>query len=228
MKTRTRDLLIGVFVSFGMHGLLIGMSLIGPKTFSNLLDKKEENAAAFVDLQSYEEPPPPKPNEEKEIADEEVVAEKSDNTAASLPEPVTSMSIDSVSMDFKPTPPIAPKPNMSNFEIPSNSSRAKPTANLSNFVDFDKLDRKPEVRVQVPPQYPFEMKRQGIEGRVTLEFLVNSDGTVQDPYEKSSTHREFVKPAIDAVLKWKFKPGMKNGKNVSTRMQIPIGFKLDN
>lgn len=228
MKTRTRDMLVGVFVSFGMHGLLVAISFIDANTLKDLGPKKDENAAAYVDLQSYEEPPPPKPEDQKEVADEEVQAEKSENSAASLPEPLSSMSIDSVSMDFKPQPPIAPKPNLSNFEIPSSTGRNKPTTTLSNFVDFDKLDKKPEARVQSPPSYPFEMKRQGIEGRVVLEFLVNSDGTVSDPFEKSSTHREFVKPAIDAVLKWKFKPGMKNGKAVSTRMQIPIGFKLDN
>lgn len=228
MKTRTRDILVGAFVSFGIHGFLVAMSLIDPGKLKDLMDSKKDDATAYVDLQSYEEPPPPKPNEEKEISDDDQPQEKSENSAASLPEPVTSMSIDSVSMDFKPQPPIAPKPNLSNFEIPANANRNKPTTSLTNFVDFDKLDKKPEARVQINPNYPFEMKRQGIEGRVVLEFLVNSDGNVQDPYEKSSTHREFVKPAIDAVLKWKFKPGMKNGKAVSTRMQIPIGFKLDN
>lgn len=228
MTTRTRDFLIGLFISLTIHGLLWGMSYIGPKAFTDLLTKKEDTAQAFVDLQAYEEPEKPKPTEEKEVADEEVQNDKSDNSAAALPEPVASMSIDSVSMDIKPTPPVPPKPNLNNFEIPANQNRTAPKPNLSNFVDFDKLDKKPEVRVQVPPQYPFEMKRQGIEGRVILEFLVNSDGTVQDPFVKSSTHREFEKPAMDAVQKWKFKAGVKNGKNVSTRMMIPIGFKLDN
>lgn len=229
MTTRIIDLIIGAVVSVTLLIILpVGISLWAkmPTKSGDAVVQNDEKA--FVDLNIYEEPEKPKPEEQKEVSEEEVTDQKSDNSAAALPEPVASMSIDSVSMDIKPTPPVPPKPNLTNFDIPSNQNRSAPKPNLTNFVDFDKLDKKPEVRVSITPNYPFEMKRQGIEGRVSVEFMVNADGTVQDPIVRSSTHREFEKPALDAIVKWKFRAGMKNGKNVSTRMLLPIGFKLDN
>jgi outer membrane biosynthesis protein TonB len=31
---------------------------------------------------------------------------------------------------------------------------------------------------------------------------------------------------LEAVVKWKFKPGMRNGKKVNTRVEQPIDFKV--
>jgi protein TonB len=43
----------------------------------------------------------------------------------------------------------------------------------------------------------------------------------------SSTHREFEAEALRAVARWKFKPGRKNGANVSTsNVRLPFVFNI--
>jgi TonB family protein len=42
-----------------------------------------------------------------------------------------------------------------------------------------------------------------------------------------ATHPEFGAAAVEAVERWKFKPGMKGGRAVPTHMQVPIVFTRD-
>lgn len=89
------------------------------------------------------------------------------------------------------------------------------------------LDRAPVVQFQARPQYPFEMRRAGIEGEVVVDFIVDVDGRVQLAQAIRSSRREFEAAAVLAVSKWKFLPGQKNGKSVPTHMQMPIVFTLE-
>jgi protein TonB len=68
------------------------------------------------------------------------------------------------------------------------------------------------------------MRRNGIPGEVNVGFIVDVNGDVRDAYVINSTHREFEVPAVQAVSKWKFRPGRKNAHPVNTRMSVPIVF----
>ena len=70
------------------------------------------------------------------------------------------------------------------------------------------------------------MRRAGIEGQVLVGFIVDSKGTVREAYPIRSTHREFESAAVQAVSKWRFRPGKKGGRSVNTRMQVPIVFSI--
>jgi protein TonB len=70
------------------------------------------------------------------------------------------------------------------------------------------------------------MRRAGISGEVVVDFLVDTNGDVQNAYAVRSSQREFEAAAVQAVSKWKFKPGRKGGRNVITHMQVPIVFTL--
>ena len=72
------------------------------------------------------------------------------------------------------------------------------------------------------------MKQAGISGSARVIFIVDENGRVRSPRIDSSTHREFEQPSIDAVLQWKFEPGMKDGRAVKTRMMLPLKFNLNN
>jgi protein TonB len=93
--------------------------------------------------------------------------------------------------------------------------------------DISKLDQQPVARFQARPQYPFEMRRAGIAGEVLVDFIVDSNGDVRNAYAVRSSQREFEAAAVQAVSKWKFRPGKKNGRNVNTHMQVPIVFTLN-
>jgi protein TonB len=96
----------------------------------------------------------------------------------------------------------------------------------SSIFKLADLDHQPDPRYQAKPVYPFEMRHAGITGEVIVGFVVDAAGNVQSAYAVSSTQREFESAAVQAVSKWKFKPGRKDGRAVSTRMQVPVVFSI--
>ena len=86
----------------------------------------------------------------------------------------------------------------------------------------------PPVPVRmVAPDYPYELKRNGVTGVVSLSFEVNEKGEVVDPKVLKSTNPQFEQPALDAIVKWKFKPGRKDGAPAKMKIAIPLQFKID-
>ncbi len=89
------------------------------------------------------------------------------------------------------------------------------------------LDKVPAATSRAAPRYPFEMKRLLISGTVVLRFIVDSRGNVSDVEVIRADRDEFGKAAAEAMLRWKFSPGMKNGRRVNTRMEMPMTFSLE-
>lgn len=94
-------------------------------------------------------------------------------------------------------------------------------------VSFADLDRPPRARMQIPPDYPSELRQNGIGGTVVVEFMVDTEGRVVRAEAVRFSRREFVEPAIRAVLKWRFEPGYKDARRVPFRIVVPIEFGLD-
>lgn len=88
-------------------------------------------------------------------------------------------------------------------------------------------DVKPVPIKRALPQYPFELRQANITGKVIVEFVVTTNGDVANAFAVRSTHPGFEAAAIAEVSRWKFKPGVHQGKKVNTRMQIPLFFQLD-
>lgn len=88
------------------------------------------------------------------------------------------------------------------------------------------LEKRPEVLAQIAPVYPAELRKARVEGTVTLLFLLDENGRVEDPRVDHASRPEFEKPALEALRKWRFKPGEKEGQPVKTYMRLPIRFRL--
>lgn len=95
-----------------------------------------------------------------------------------------------------------------------------PTFNLSQ------LDERPVAKYMARPVYPESMRRNGISGEATVEFIVDPNGNVRNATAVHSSQRDFEESACTAVGKWKFRPGRKDGRAVNVRMQVPIVFTL--
>lgn len=82
--------------------------------------------------------------------------------------------------------------------------------------------------VRVAPVYPARALSRGLEGYVDLVFTVTSAGTVADPVVEYSTSSLFERAAIRAVLKFKYKPRVKDGVAVDVpNVRTRISFKIE-
>ncbi|MES2306214.1 MAG: energy transducer TonB [Gemmatimonadota bacterium] len=78
------------------------------------------------------------------------------------------------------------------------------------------------------PTYPPVLKGAGVEGKVSLRFVVGTDGrpeagTIQ---VLSSTNKAFEAPAIEAIKKSRFKPAKIRGAPVRQLVDQAVSFKL--
>ncbi len=88
------------------------------------------------------------------------------------------------------------------------------------------VDTAPQVIHREPPEYPPALRMRRNRGQVLLEFIVNTEGQVRSPRVLESTHPEFEGAAVESLLKWKFKPAVKDGQLVSAWLQQRIGFAI--
>jgi TonB family protein len=84
----------------------------------------------------------------------------------------------------------------------------------------------PTVVREVKPDYPESMKKERIQGIVTLEAVVKRDGTVGDVTVKKPLHPELDEEAVKAMKKWEFRPGTKEGKAVDVAVDVEMTFTL--
>ena len=80
--------------------------------------------------------------------------------------------------------------------------------------------------IQKKIKYPEIAKKAGVEGRVFVQFVVNVDGSVEDPVVVRGIGAGCDEEAVRAVAQAKFKPGRQRGKAVPVKMSLPITFKL--
>lgn len=77
-------------------------------------------------------------------------------------------------------------------------------------------------------KYPAEAAKQGIEGRVIVQFVIGSDGTVSDAKLMRPVNPLLDQEAlrvISAMPKWT--PGKQDGKAVAVKYTMPITFRQD-
>lgn len=78
----------------------------------------------------------------------------------------------------------------------------------------------------VDPEYPAELREQGVNGRVVVRILIDKQGTVI-----SATGLEGNPALVDCTLKavkqWKFRPYLLNGKTVEVQTTVTVDFSAE-
>jgi TonB family protein len=110
-------------------------------------------------------------------------------------------------------------PVLQKFEV-SDQARTQFVFNI------DDLDYTPSPYYRKRPIYPYQLRQESIEGRVVAEFQVDRDGHTYDIRITESDHPEFSASVADALLKWRFMPGLVAGEPVEFRMRIPMMFRI--
>jgi TonB family protein len=84
----------------------------------------------------------------------------------------------------------------------------------------------PVLLSQVQPEYSDDGRKARIQGTVELLIIVNPDGTVKFDNVRKSLGYGLDQKAIEAVRKWKFAAGKKDGKPVATYVSVLVNFSL--
>lgn len=80
--------------------------------------------------------------------------------------------------------------------------------------------------LQASITYPEFAQRVGIEGRVILKFIVNTDGTVSDVEVTRGIGGGCDEEAVEAIKNARFTPGRQSGRPVRVRFALPVTFRL--
>lgn len=74
--------------------------------------------------------------------------------------------------------------------------------------------------------YPEIAVKAGIEGKVIVQFVIDRDGNVLNPFIVRGIGGGCDEESIRVVKQLKFKPGLQRGRPVSVKYTIPVTFKL--
>lgn len=86
---------------------------------------------------------------------------------------------------------------------------------------------KPRPLVRAQPVYPESRAEKAHDGIVKVSMMVSPSGVVYAPVARMSTHPEFEKSAMKAVLKYTFEPATLNGVPIDSHFQIDVVYAID-
>jgi protein TonB len=92
---------------------------------------------------------------------------------------------------------------------------------------YTKVDVNPIPIKTPPPQFPLQLRRDGVSGVVAVTIVIDETGAVISSTVAKSTNPGFDEAAMDAIKKWKFKPAQKDGAAVKMKVTVPIRFNLE-
>jgi len=84
----------------------------------------------------------------------------------------------------------------------------------------------PSILFKVEPEYSEEARKAKFQGTVLLYVVVDEKGLPRDIKVLRPLGLGLDQKAVEAVEKWKFTPGKKDGKPVPVQAQIEVNFRL--
>ena len=104
------------------------------------------------------------------------------------------------------------------FEVDADSIYL--ASQVDNPVAFDNRS--------AAPAYPDSLRREGVEGQVTAQFVVDTTGRVDvgSFVLLESTHGRFTESVRQALPGMYFRPALLNGQKIRQLVQLPFVFKL--
>jgi TonB family protein len=94
------------------------------------------------------------------------------------------------------------------------------------------VSKTPGIQAPIPtekplPAYTPEAREKGIQGIVLMQVLIDKDGRVTDAKVLRSLEHSLDLSALNTVKdRWRFKPGMLDGKPVNVKAVIEVSFRL--
>ena len=92
------------------------------------------------------------------------------------------------------------------------------------LVELAPGDVESSLLYRVEPHYPDAARQQRVEGAVTLDVLINPDGSVETVHPVSGAP-QLAPAATEAVRQWRFRPRTENGLPVRMHTSVTLNFQ---
>jgi protein TonB len=87
-------------------------------------------------------------------------------------------------------------------------------------------DRPPTATHTEFPEFTDEARIKRVQGVVIVSLLVTTEGLPTDLHVEKSLDPGLDEKALQAVAKYRFKPAMRDGVPISTRLVVEVNFRL--
>jgi protein TonB len=104
--------------------------------------------------------------------------------------------------------------------------QAKAAESTPAPMPFVAIESQPELLHREAAVYPEIAKKMGLQGRVTVEVTIDAQGKPIQVKVIKSASDIFNEAAIEAVMKYTFKPAMMSTGPVTAKIMIPIDFRM--
>lgn len=206
---------IGLAASLGIVLLLFTVPISGSSEFEIVAEQQEIVFVQEIEQTRQIDRPPPaaRPPAPIEVPNEAVETD----VVLDL-----DMSLD-LSEAIAPPPPPPPPP--------APESEPEPVAPEPEEEIFVVVEQPPQLvggleSVQARLKYPEVARLAGIEGTIHLQFVVDEQGNIRDPFCVRDLGGGLCEAALEAVKDAKFEPGRQRGRPVKVRFSIPVRFRL--
>jgi TonB family protein len=113
------------------------------------------------------------------------------------------------------------------LKVGNSSDTKKPFISVDQMPAFPGGGEEMQRYIRENLKYPVAAQKAGIQGRVTLRFVVGDDGTITDITVVRGIDPDCDAEAVRVIANMpKWTPGKQNGTNVPVYFNIPIQFQL--
>ena len=108
-------------------------------------------------------------------------------------------------------------------ESPAVSSEA-PAVEESNAIILSSKGAENRLIHSVPPKYPAEARLRGAQGTIVLKTVVDENGKVAS-VRLVEGNAALANSAIEAVKQWRYRPYVRDGKDLSFQTVVIVDFQ---
>jgi protein TonB len=243
--------LLGILGSVALHLVLLSF-LVAPSQRRSVAAPQKLVELEVIEKRAPEKPPPPPPEPEPPKPPPRAIAKVAPRPQP--PPPVPQVAPSPIPPPNDPPPPEANKEEPIHIGISLSSTTeaggfAAPVGNtlygaapkvapdpgevkpyaapFGRYVPPYQVTRLPELVTEVKAIYPEEARKLGLEGRVVLRLVVDATGQVAEAKVLRRAGHGFDEAALNAIRRFKFKPGLTGTEPVSTEIIYTYTFVLD-
>ena len=117
----------------------------------------------------------------------------------------------------------------SDDEIGGRSKGGLGSGSAGRAYDVNQVERAVQVRSAAEPRYPDALKSVGVEGVVSMQFIVSADGKVEPGSIKviSTPHKLFADAVRTALVNTRYRPAEAGGRSVRQLVEQNFTFRIE-